>query len=58
MTGRICDVGSRLRITVVSARIVVLPTDMLVLLFVLGAVSALAGVGITWGLVTRTSRKK
>jgi hypothetical protein len=51
-------VGSRLRITVVSARIVVLPTDMLVLLFVLGAVSALAGVGITWGLVTRTSRKK
>jgi hypothetical protein len=38
--------------------IVVLPTDMLVLLFVLGAVSALAGVGITWGLVTRTSRKK
>jgi len=37
--------------------IVILPTEMLVLLFVLGAVSALAGVGITF-LVTRASRKK
>ena len=37
--------------------IVVLPTEMLVLLFVLGAASALAGVGITL-LVTRASRKK
>ena len=37
--------------------IVILPTEMIVLLFVLGAVSALAGVGITF-LVTRASRKK
>lgn len=37
--------------------IVVLPIEMLVLLFVLGAASALAGVGITL-LVTRASRKK
>ena len=38
--------------------IVILPIEMLVLFFVLGAASALAGVGITWGLVTRASRKK
>ncbi len=37
--------------------IVILPTEMLVLLFVLGAASALVGVGITL-LVTRASRKK
>lgn len=38
--------------------IVILPIEMLVLFFILGAASALAGVGITWGLVTRASRKK
>lgn len=37
--------------------VVILPTEMLVLLFALGAASALAGAGITL-LVTRTSRKK
>jgi hypothetical protein len=37
--------------------IVILPTEMLVLLFVLGAASALIGAGITL-LATRSSRKK
>jgi hypothetical protein len=37
--------------------IVVLPTEMIALLFILGAASALAGVGIAF-LVTRVSRKK
>jgi hypothetical protein len=37
--------------------IVILPTEMLVLLFILGAASALAGAGITL-LVARASRKK
>jgi hypothetical protein len=37
--------------------IVVLPTEMIALLFLLGAASALAGVGVAF-LVTRVSRKK
>jgi hypothetical protein len=38
--------------------IVILPNEMLVLFFILGAVCAFAGAGITWGLITRPSRKK
>jgi hypothetical protein len=41
----------------ITKYVVILPTEMLVLLFALGAASALAGAGITL-LVTRASRKK
>jgi len=42
----------------ITKYIVILPNEMLVLFFILGAVCALAGAGITWGLVSRASRKK